>query len=69
MNKAAKSGLIYSQPTTCLHCHLVVELFHEHHTDPARGAWKCPNCGHEYPFAHWKIKRQVHHKPCVAASA
>jgi hypothetical protein len=33
-----------------------VEMFHEPRADPRTGAWECPQCGHKYPFAHWKIK-------------
>jgi hypothetical protein len=43
----------------CLHCHLVVGMFHEEGADSRQGAWECPNCGHKYPFAHWKIKKQT----------
>ena len=57
--------IIYSQPTMCLHCHLVVEMFHEPGADPGRGAWECPKCSHKYPFAFWKIKRK---KPRKAAA-
>ncbi len=42
----------------CLQCHLVVGMFHEPDADARKGAWECPNCGHKYPFAHWKIKKQ-----------
>ncbi|MBI4475058.1 MAG: DUF3175 domain-containing protein [Acidobacteria bacterium] len=37
----------------CLHCHLVVEMFHEAGADPRSGAWECPKCAHKYPFTHW----------------
>ncbi len=56
MNKAKSNDLVYSNPTMCVHCHLVVEMFHERGDDPIRGAWTCPTCGHQYLFAHWKIK-------------
>lgn len=49
----------YSQPTMCLQCHLVVAMSHEADADPKTGSWECPNCGHKYPFAHWKIKKQT----------
>lgn len=48
--------VVYSHPTMCLHCHLVVEMFHERGADRQKGAWECPRCGHKYPFTHWKIK-------------
>jgi hypothetical protein len=51
------AALVYSQPTKCLHCHLVVEMFHEKSADPVKGSWVCPKCGHQYLFSHWKIKQ------------
>ena len=56
--KRIDSKRINSQPTMCLQCHLVVSMFHESDADARQGAWECPNCGHKYPFAHWKIKKQ-----------
>src|SRR3989344_9043671 len=50
--------LAYSKPTMCLGCHLIVELTHERGADPDKGAWACPRCGHQYPFLHWKIRKQ-----------
>jgi DNA-directed RNA polymerase subunit RPC12/RpoP len=50
-------GFVYSKPTMCLHCHLLVEMFHEPGADPRTGAWECPQCGHKYLFTHWKIKK------------
>jgi len=60
----AKEGneLVYSHPTMCLHCHLIVEMFHERGADPVRGSWQCPRCNHKYLFSHWKIKRQTRGK-------
>ena len=55
-----------SQPTKCLQCHLVVSMFHEVDADASQGAWECPNCGHKYPFAHWKIKKQTRAKTKAA---
>ena len=63
MTKAAKSEMVYSHPTMCLHCHLIVEMFHERGADPVKGSWQCPRCGHKYLFSHWKIKKQVRGKP------
>ncbi|PYS53987.1 MAG: hypothetical protein DMG13_10315 [Acidobacteria bacterium] len=60
--KAAKSEIVYSHPTMCLHCHLIVEMFHERGADPVKGSWQCPRCGHKYLFSHWKIKKQVRGK-------
>ena len=57
MTKVIESKRINSQPTMCLQCHLVVSMFHESEVDTRQGAWECPNCGHKYPFAHWKIKK------------
>jgi hypothetical protein len=53
---------VYSHPTMCLHCHLIVEMFHERGADPVKGAWQCPRCNHKYLFSHWKIKRQARGK-------
>jgi len=64
--KAAKPERIHSHPTMCLHCHLIVEMFHERGADPVKGAWQCPRCGHKYLFSHWKIKRQARGKPEAA---
>ena len=60
--KAIKPERIHSHPTMCLHCHLIVEMFHERGADPVKGAWQCPRCGHKYLFSHWKIKRQARSK-------
>lgn len=60
--KAAGSELVHSHPTMCLHCHLIVEMFHERGADPVKGAWQCPRCAHKYLFSHWKIKRQARSK-------
>jgi hypothetical protein len=57
-----KPERIHSHPTMCLHCHLIVEMFHERGADPVKGAWQCPRCGHKYLFSHWKIKRQARSK-------
>jgi DNA-directed RNA polymerase subunit RPC12/RpoP len=62
----AKPERIHSHPTMCLHCHLIVEMFHERGADPVKGAWQCPRCGHKYLFSHWKIKRQARGKPEAA---
>jgi hypothetical protein len=59
---AIKPERIHSHPTMCLHCHLIVEMFHERGADPVKGAWQCPRCGHKYLFSHWKIKRQARSK-------
>jgi len=53
-----RGGFVYSQPTRCLHCHLVVEMFYPAATDTRTGAWECPQCGHRYPFSQWKIKKK-----------
>lgn len=69
MRKAARTAeVVYSKPTMCLHCHLIVEMTHPSDADPVRGAWNCPRCSHVYPFLHWKIRKQTQrHKPPVAA--
>jgi len=64
---AAKEEMIYSHPTMCLHCHLIVEMFHQRGADPVKGSWLCPRCGHKYLFSHWKIKRQARGKTPEAA--
>jgi hypothetical protein len=55
--KEIEKGFVYSQPTMCIHCHVVVKMFHEPGADPRKGAWECPQCGHKYLFTHWKIKK------------
>ena len=62
LKPAIKSERIHSHPTMCLHCHLIVEMFHERGADPVKGAWQCPRCGHKYLFSHWKIKKQARSK-------
>ena len=58
MRKTAQPEYIYSKPTMCLQCHLIVEMVHASDADPQKGAWNCPQCGHLYPFQHWKIRKQ-----------
>lgn len=55
---SAAAAIVYSKPTMCLHCHIIVEMEHEKDADPATGAWSCPRCGHLYPFLHWKIRKR-----------
>ena len=31
--------------------------YQQGYADPKQGAWQCPNCGHLYRFAHWKIQK------------
>ena len=57
-----KDEVVFSHPTMCLHCHLIVEMSHERGADPVKGSWECPRCGHKYLFSHWKIKKQVRGK-------
>jgi hypothetical protein len=59
MHKRTSQEHVHSKPTMCLGCHLVVEMVHEADADPVKGAWQCPRCGHKYPFAHWKIRKQA----------
>ena len=59
VRKTMLSQYVYSRPTMCLHCHLIVEMVHERDADPQKGAWNCPQCGHLYPFQHWKIRKQA----------
>ena len=66
LKTAGKEEVIHSHPTMCLHCHLIVEMFHERGADPVKGAWQCPRCAHKYLFSHWKIKRQARGKPEAA---
>lgn len=56
--KVKGAGQVYSKPTMCLNCHLIVEMFHEGNANPVKGAWQCPQCGRQYPFSHWKIRKQ-----------
>jgi hypothetical protein len=66
MRKETLAKYVYSKPTMCLGCHLVVEMVHERDADPVKGAWQCPRCKHDYPFAHWKIRKQTAEKPKAA---
>jgi hypothetical protein len=66
LKPAEKGEVVHSHPTMCLHCHLIVEMFHERGADPVKGAWQCPRCAHKYLFSHWKIKRQARGKPEAA---
>lgn len=66
MAKRIENKRVFSQPTMCLQCHLVVGMFHEAGADTHEGAWECPHCGHKYPFAHWKIKKQGRSKTKAA---
>jgi predicted RNA-binding Zn-ribbon protein involved in translation (DUF1610 family) len=66
MQKVLENKRVYSQPTMCLQCHLVVAMSHDPGADARQGAWECPNCGHKYPFAHWKIKKQTRGKTKAA---
>lgn len=66
MQRKVKEEFVYSKPTKCLSCHLIVRMFHERETDPRKGAWQCPNCGRRYPFLHWKIRKHVPGKQEVA---
>jgi DNA-directed RNA polymerase subunit RPC12/RpoP len=59
ITKTKDTGLAYSRPTMCLHCHLVVEMFHKPDAGSREGAWECPECGHKYLFTHWKIKKKA----------
>lgn len=58
VRKGSSPQFVYSRPTMCLHCHLIVEMVHERDADPQKGSWQCPECGHMYPFQHWKIRKQ-----------
>jgi hypothetical protein len=57
MRKRASQGLVLSKKTKCLGCHLVIEMVHTADADPVNGDWRRPRCGHDYPFAHWKIRK------------
>ena len=65
---APRADLVYSKPTMCLHCHLIVEMTHEREADPVKGAWTCPRCAHLYPFMHWKIRKQTQTKKAPIAA-
>jgi hypothetical protein len=67
VRKTIQEQYIYSKPTMCLHCHLIVEMVHERDADPQKGAWNCPQCGHVYPFQHWKIRKQSQPRKAEAA--
>src|SRR2546425_5577219 len=59
MSKTAKAELVLSHPTMCLHCHLIVEMFHERGADPVKGSWQCPRCGHKYLFLNFPVGEQI----------
>jgi hypothetical protein len=67
MQRNNKSEIVYSKPTMCLNCHLVVEMTHGRHADPHNGAWECPRCRRAYPFAYWKIAKRTSPKPLSVA--
>ena len=67
MPKTRMSEPVYSKPTMCLGCHLVVTMSHDSDADSVKGAWECPRCGHKFPFAYWKIKKQTTEKTKIAA--
>jgi len=67
MRKKATLEKVYSKPTMCLNCHLVVEMMHASDADPIGGAWECPRCGRKYPFLYWKIRKQVPEKAKAVA--
>ena len=54
--------MVYTQPTMCLHCHLVVEFFHLKDEDEKTGNWTCPKCEYKFRISHWhmKINREKH---------
>lgn len=47
---------ILSKPTTCLHCHLTIQMEYSEDTQ-GEGRWNCPQCAHVYPSKFWKIKK------------
>ncbi len=50
---------VFSVPTMCLHCHLIVELERRDtitNMGMDESVWVCPTCAHEYPAKHWRIK-------------
>lgn len=59
---------VESHPTMCLHCHLIVIMWHYKDEDPVTGSWKCPRCGHIYPFKHWKIRKAVRQSAAFKAA-
>lgn len=50
-----------STPTTCLHCHLLVQMVYTRDYDTEinrdRSFWTCPMCTKVYPGKYWKIKK------------
>ncbi|OGE78970.1 MAG: hypothetical protein A2751_00705 [Candidatus Doudnabacteria bacterium RIFCSPHIGHO2_01_FULL_46_14] len=63
MEQAEQPQWIYSKPTQCPQCRLVVEMVHELDTDPVNGSWQCPKCGHGIRFSHRTI--EVAGKPTI----
>ena len=61
MGKKEKVGdpkKVYSKPTKCFRCSLIVEMTHLVDADPQEGAWTCPQCNKLYPFRLWKIRKK-----------
>lgn len=56
--KTQEERKIVSVPTMCLHCHLIVELERTDVGDVSKDevVWNCPQCHHQYPGKHWKIR-------------
>jgi hypothetical protein len=48
--------VILSALTTCLHCHLLVQMRYTDVED-GRSFWSCPCCTKQYPSKYWRIKR------------
>lgn len=56
---APRAPEILSRPTTCLHCHLIVQMVYSedrNRHDDNKGCWSCPVCNKDYPARYWKIK-------------
>jgi hypothetical protein len=60
---------VLSTPTTCLHCHLIVQMSFTP-ADPENtrdnSFWSCPRCHKNYPARFWRIKRAAKPKKQIA---
>lgn len=54
--RANRDLQVLSTPTTCLHCHLTVQMTYTDGQDE-HGYWTCPRCTKKYPAKHWRIKK------------
>ena len=54
----SRNQTVYSKPTLCMECHLVVVMSHNPAVEEKENAWICPQCRRVYLFRYWKIGKQ-----------